>query len=111
MRRYLLAAGLLVLSGPSIDRLTARPPDRPPDRLRFSVSFPAARSKEALDGRLLILISTDSTAEPRFQVIDNVATAQVYGVDVEGWRAGGQWAVGGGQAYQGYPLRTLVGLP
>ena len=46
-------------------------------RLRFAVRFPASLEKGPLDGRLLLLLSTDPSAEPRFQVSDtNVARSQ-----------------------------------
>src|SRR5687768_12752710 len=54
---------------------------------RFSLTFPAERSATPLDGRLLVMISADTTGEPRLQVSDGAATAQVFGVDVDGWRA------------------------
>jgi hypothetical protein len=34
----------------------------------FTVSFPAARSAEPLDGRLLLILATDGASEPREQV-------------------------------------------
>src|SRR6188474_1692912 len=102
MRSLLLAAGLLGLA--------ATPNATAPAGPRFSVTFPATRSKDALDGRLLILISPDSSAEPRFQVSDNVSTAQVYGMDVEGWRPGAPAVVGGAGVF-GYPIRDLADLP
>src|SRR2546426_8593749 len=37
---------------------------------RFAISFPAARSAAPLDGRVLLMLSTDTTAEPRFQISD-----------------------------------------
>src|SRR5215212_5964610 len=55
---------------------------------RFSVTVPAARTTTPLDGRLLVMISADTTGEPRTQVSDAVTTAQLFGVDVDGWRAG-----------------------
>ncbi|HEV8149249.1 MAG TPA: hypothetical protein VGP61_03605 [Gemmatimonadales bacterium] len=103
MRSSLLAAGLLCLA--------ATPVATAPAGLSFSVSFPAARSGAALDGRLLILISADSSAEPRFLVSDNVGTAQVFGMDVEEWKPGVAVAVGSGQGVFGYPIRTVAGLP
>ena len=78
-------------------------------QLRFSVTFPSARSAEPLDGRLLLLIATDSTAEPRFRVSDNVGTAQVFGVDVDRMRPGEPRVVDA-PAF-GYPVRSLAGLP
>ena len=39
-----------------------------PAGLRFAVSFPEERSSTALDGRLLLAISTNDAEEPRFQI-------------------------------------------
>ena len=55
---------------------------------RFSISFPAARSAAPIDGRLLLFFSADTAGEPRTQVSDAATTAQVFGIDVEGWRPG-----------------------
>src|ERR1043166_309927 len=102
MRRYLLAAGVLGLA--------ASPTAKAPAALRFMVTFPAARSGAPLDGRLLILISTDTTAEPRFQVSDNVTSAEVYGMDVDGWRPGAPAVVAVAGVF-GYPIRNVADLP
>jgi hypothetical protein len=77
--------------------------------LRFGVSFPAERSKTPLDGRLLVLISTDGQAEPRFLISDGANTQLVFGVDVDGLAPGAE-AVVDASAF-GYPLRSLAGLP
>lgn len=76
---------------------------------RFTVSFPAARSQAPLDGRLLLFVSTDTAGEPRFHVSDNASTAQVFGVDVDGWRPGVAQSVDA-RAF-GYPLRSVGELP
>jgi hypothetical protein len=63
-----------------------------------------------VDGRLLVLFTTDGKQEPRFQVSDGDETAQVFGLDVEGWAPGGvQTLVSPG--VQGYPLETPLQLP
>ena len=80
-----------------------------PSRLRFAVSFPRERSTTAIDGRLLLLISSDTSAEPRFQVSDALSTQLVFGVDVENWRPGEERVIDG-SAF-GYPLRSLGELP
>lgn len=72
---------------------------------RISVTFPTARSSTPLDGRLLVYFHTDTTGDPRLQVSDNVATAQVFGVDVDGWRPGTPQVVDAGAF--GYPLQSL----
>ena len=72
-------------------------------------TFPASRSAKPLDGRLLLLVSTDSTSEPRFQVSDGPETQLVFGMDVDGWAPGAD-AVVGPDAF-GYPVRSLADLP
>lgn len=81
----------------------------PQSGLSVAVSFPEARSSTALDGRLLLLVSTDSTAEPRFQIGDGPGTQLVFGMDVDGW-APGEVAVVDGTAF-GYPVRSTASLP
>jgi hypothetical protein len=76
---------------------------------RFTVTFPAERSRTPLDGRLLVMISADTTGEPRTQVSDAVATAQVFGLDVDGWRPGAAQVVDA-KAF-GYPIRSLADVP
>src|SRR5688572_13792719 len=77
-------------------------------RLRFAVTFPAERSSAPLDGRLLLMVSADTGGEPRTQVSGTVATAQVFGVDVDGWKPGEVRYVDA-SAF-GYPLRSLAQL-
>lgn len=72
---------------------------------RFEISFPASASKDALDGRLLLLISTNNTSEPRFQISEDLTTQQVFGVDVDGWKPGETKIVD--QSAFGYPVRSL----
>ena len=77
--------------------------------VRFAVSFPAERSKTPLDGRVLLLLSTNGEAEPRFQISDGPATELVFGVDVDGLAPGAE-AIIDASAF-GYPLRSLAELP
>jgi hypothetical protein len=93
----------LALSGRPGTRMQAAP------GLRVAVSFPRERSGAPLDGRLLLLISTDSTAEPRNQISDGPETQLVFGLDVDGWAPGADVRVDA-QAF-GYPMRSLGSLP
>ena len=77
--------------------------------VRFAVSFPASRSSTPLDGRLLLLLSTDSTAEPRTQISDGPNTQLVFGLDVDGLRPGQDATVDG--SVPGYPVASLLQLP
>ncbi|MFM8603563.1 MAG: hypothetical protein ACKOC2_05665 [Gemmatimonadota bacterium] len=76
---------------------------------RFTVTFPAARSSAPIDGRVLVYLSADTTKEPRFGASDAVTTAQVTGVDVDGWRPGTPVTVDA-TAF-GYPVESLRDLP
>ena len=91
--------------------LSARAADaqRSGDPLRFAITFPAARSAAPIDGRLLVIISADTAGEPRTKVSDNVGTAQVFGIDVDGWRPG-ETRVVDASAF-GYPIPSLAQLP
>ena len=51
--------------------------------LRITVSFPSSRSRAALDGRMLLLISKDGSKEPRFQINDGPKGQQVFGINVD----------------------------
>ena len=77
--------------------------------LRFEVSLPATASKEPLDGRLLLLISTNNEQEPRLQISEDLTTQQVFGVNVDGWKPGQTTTVD--QSAFGYPLRSLSQVP
>jgi hypothetical protein len=77
--------------------------------VKFVVSFPAERSKTPLDGRMLLLLSTNGDAEPRFQISDGPATQLVFGIDVEGLAPGAEAVIDA--AAFGYPLRSMAELP
>jgi hypothetical protein len=81
-----------------------------PARLRVAVRFPESLSRGALDGRLLLLLSTDPAAEPRFQVseTDVAKSQQVFGLDVVGWKPGEE-AVFDGDVL-GYPAESLANV-
>jgi hypothetical protein len=79
------------------------------NRLRFSVTFPNERSAQALDGRLLLMLSADTTGEPRFQVNSGLRTGLLFGVDVDGWRPGQPQTIDA--AAFGFPIRSLSQIP
>jgi hypothetical protein len=71
----------------------------------FSVTLPDNYPSEKVDGRLLVMLSTDTTAEPRFQINDNVNSQQVFGIDVEDWKPGEARTIDL-EAF-GYPIQRL----
>ena len=85
--------------------------DRPgaPARLRVAMSFPESVASTPLDGRMLLLVSTDGSQEPRFQIGDNDRTQQVFGVDVEGLRPGQESVFD--STVHGYPIVSLAQVP
>ncbi len=75
----------------------------------FSVMLPDSLSKKSLDGRLLLLLSTNDKAEPRFQVGTGPATQLIFGVNIENWKPGTAKTVTA-TAF-GYPIESLKNVP
>ena len=76
---------------------------------QFSIAFTKQLSDKAIDGRMLLLLSTDPSAEPRMQVNDTPKSQMVFGVDVDGLRP--EQAVVVGEEAWGYPVRSLRDVP
>ncbi len=76
---------------------------------QITVSFPAAVSSRPLDGRVLLLLSTDPAKEPRMQIDDSPRSQIVFGVTVDGL-APDQAATITNEA-AGYPIRSLDQVP
>lgn len=77
--------------------------------LRFGISFREKLCNVPLDGRMLLMISTDGTREPRFQISDGPKTQLIFGIDVNGLKPG-QEAVIDGTVF-GYPLKSIAAIP
>jgi hypothetical protein len=71
----------------------------------FEVMLPASISNKPLDGRLLLLFSKSTAGEPRFQISDDEATQQVFGMDVDQWKPGTKKQFDA-SAF-GYPVETI----
>jgi hypothetical protein len=80
-----------------------------PLRAQISVSFPASVSSKALDGRVLLLLSTDPSAEPRMQINDTMQSQIVFGTTVDGLAPGQPVTITAEAA--GYPIRSLSKVP
>jgi putative esterase len=74
----------------------------------FSVSFAPEQSAAALDGRLLLIVSTDPSAEPRKQINNSPNTQMIFGIDVDGMQPGQETLVD--ERAFGYPVRSLADL-
>jgi len=77
--------------------------------VRIAVSFPESAGIPAADGRMLVVLSTSDSQEPRFQLSDNDRTAQIFGVDVDGLKPGTEVSVG--DTTLGYPINSLNDVP
>ncbi|MGI9071724.1 MAG: hypothetical protein ACR2JB_10520 [Bryobacteraceae bacterium] len=75
----------------------------------ITVSFPPSRSDKPLDGRVLLLLSNDPSAEPRMQINDTLKSQMVFGVTVDGWKPGEPLKIGDNA--QGYPRASLKDVP
>lgn len=76
----------------------------------FAISFPANRSVAPLDGRIILLLSTDASAEPRLQVEGDKSLKSpfMFGVNVDGLKPA-QNVVVDSTAF-GWPARSLASL-
>ncbi len=80
-----------------------------PDSTSFTLSFSEEASGEALDGRLILILSKDDSSEPRFQVRSGVNAAQIFGVDAESLAPGQSVTID--QSVFGYPHDSLDDVP
>jgi hypothetical protein len=94
-RSCLLLAGFLAAVAPLCAQIT--------------VSFPASASSKALDGRVLLLLSTNPSAEPRMQINDTMQSQIVFGTTVDGLAPGQPVTITAEAA--GYPIRSLSKVP
>ena len=106
-RHGLVPLALLLVStaGPA----AAAPSEAQMAPLRFAVSFPKEKSATPLDGRVLLIVSTDGSAEPRTQVGIGLRTQQIFGVDVDALAPGKAAIVDA--TVLGYPLESLARIP
>ena len=82
---------------------------QPAASYRFSVSFTTQQSAEPLDGRLLLVLSTDPSTEPRLQISNSIRTQMLFGLDIDGLKPG-EVAVVDDSAF-GFPVRYLHDVP
>lgn len=75
----------------------------------FTIEYPENLEDSVLDGRLMLMLSTDDSQEPRFQISDGPDTQLLFGVDVENWEPGTSLEVPA-DAF-GYPIQSLASVP
>jgi hypothetical protein len=79
------------------------------DAQTFRIRIAPDLKQNFLDGRLLLLISSNNSKEPRFQISDATNTQMVFGKDVENWQTGLSQLVS--EDAFGYPVERLSNLP
>jgi hypothetical protein len=67
-----------------------------------SIRYAASADPGPLAGRLLLIVATDASGEPRDQVSWGLSTAQVFGADVAAWTPG-EAKRAGEDGFFGYP--------
>jgi len=77
--------------------------------LEFCISFPDELCDEALDGRVLLMISNDGSREPRFQVSRSPGTQLVFAINVEGLKPGDKAVID--RFVFGHPLENIGDIP
>ena len=75
----------------------------------FRIKISNELKQPLLDGRLLLLISSNNLKEPRFQISDATNTQMVFGKDVENWQPGISQLVS--EDAFGYPIERLKNIP
>jgi hypothetical protein len=100
---------LLVLLGMPFVCLLGSAQTPLPQNQKITVSFAASASPVALDGRVLFLLSTNDSPEPRMQIDDTPRTQMVFGVTVDGLAPGQAVAIN--DSAWGYPVRDINDVP
>lgn len=75
----------------------------------FKVEMAAPSANQSLEGRLILIIAADDKTEPRFQVDSSFDGAQIFGINVEGYKKGEARSIDG--TVLGYPGRSLADVP
>ena len=78
---------------------------------QFTIRFPSSLESESLDGRLLLMLSTNNEKEPRFQITDGPETQLVFGLDVNNFSPDQEITFTPDDSFFGYPLAELSDIP
>ncbi len=75
----------------------------------FSVSIPDSLSEGVVDGRLVLMFSTNPDKEPRFEIMDGPKTQIAFGKNLENWKKGDKISFSGEEF--GYPFENMGDVP
>jgi Putative esterase len=112
LRRFTIALLVALSGGLALHAAGPQPGARQSaaTRLRFAISFPAARGAAPRDGHIILVVSNNNTQEPRFENdVYNPKTQPSFGIDVDGLKPGQEAVVD--TSVPGYPLASIADLP
>jgi len=78
-------------------------------KLQFELSFPASVHKEAITGRVFIMVTKDARREPRLQAGSWRNSVPFFGLDVHDLEPGDSVVID--ETVLGYPVRSLSDIP
>lgn len=79
------------------------------NRNQITVYFTETVNNQELDGRLLLMLSSNNEKEPRFQINDGLNTQLIFGINVDGMAAGENMVFD--ETVFGYPYPSLGEVP
>ena len=75
------------------------------NKIKFEIDYSNEFQEDGFDGRVLLMISNNNNAEPRFQINDNHNTQMIFGIDVDSWNANEKIIIDA-EAF-GYPVKSI----
>ena len=75
------------------------------NKIKFEIDYSNEFQDDGFDGRVLLMISNNNNAEPRFQINDNHNTQMIFGIDVDSWNANEKIIIDA-EAF-GYPVKSI----
>lgn len=82
---------------------------QPSPKLRFELSFPESVHKEAITGRVFVMVTKDERREPRLQAGSWMNSVPFFGLDVQDLEPGNSVIID--ETILGYPLKSLSDIP
>jgi len=83
--------------------------EKPAKKASVAVSFTESANNGPLDGRLLLMLSTDNDQEPRFQINSGLNAQLIFGMDVEAMQPGQSLVFD--ETVFGFPYSSLNDVP
>lgn len=105
MNRSFYFALLMSIIGYSCQNKSSSPHSQS-SSVTINITWP--ESYDIVNGRMMLMISTDDSTEPRFQIRDNASTAQIFGMDIESWN--GERSIPFDLSTFGYPVQSFDNL-